>query len=287
MENNINNDQNRISKIIARAGICSRRDAEKLIVDGKVVVNGEKILSPAFNVGKNDEIFVNGELLPQPELPRVWLFYKPLDYICTNNDEQGRKTIFDILPDDMPRVISIGRLDINSEGLLLLTNDGEISRNLEMPANNWIRKYKVKVFGKLNENSIKRIKGRNYIDGRVYHVEDISLITSSGNNHWIELHLMEGQNREIRKIMNHYDCMVSRLIRTNYGPFSLSNLTPKEVREVTSFNIEEKILGKKFDKSKWAKPKPKKRLNIKRKSVNKNLGKSQPSNKDRKPFNNK
>lgn len=270
-DTNINeNNQSRISKIIARAGICSRRDAEKLIYDGKVVVNGEKILTPAFNVKDGDEIFVNGEILPILELPRVWLFYKPVDYVCTNNDEMGRKTIFDILPSDMPRVISVGRLDINSEGLLLLTNDGEISRNLEMPSNNWVRKYKVKVFGKLNENSIKKIKGRNYIDGRVYHVEDINLLNSSGNNHWIEINLKEGQNREIRKIMNHYDCMVSRLIRTHYGPFSLGGLTQKEVREVTAFNIEEKILGKKFDKSKWAKPKPKKKLNIKRKAINKN-----------------
>ncbi len=220
----------RIAKFIANNGICSRRAAEKLIEQGVVSIDGEIINSPAINVSESNVIIVNGQKLRHDSTPRLWIYYKPIGLITTHLDPQGRTTIFQTLEGKLPRVVSVGRLDINSEGLLLLTNSGDLSRYYESPANKIERIYKVRVFGREKELDFQN--QAIVIDGIKYHPKSIKLINKVAANSWYEVILTEGKNREIRKIFEHFGFEVSRLIRTSFGSYSLGNLKPGEFREV-------------------------------------------------------
>lgn len=232
------NNLERVAKVIARSGVCSRRHAEVLISEGKVKVNNSIITEPGTKVSAADTIAVNGKILAPPEKTRLWLFYKPKGAITSNHDPQGRVTVFDLLPKDMPRVITIGRLDYNTEGLLLLTNDGELARILELPKNQVIREYRVRIFGKLYQDIISQLSAGVTVEGINYAGIDAEPETSSpGSNTWIKVKLKEGKNREIRKVFSHFDLEVTRLIRVAYGSFSLQNLKLGEVREVEEARV--------------------------------------------------
>lgn len=224
----------RIAKIIARAGICSRREAEKIIESGAVTVSGKRIISPALNVLPGEKICVHGKKLPDVEEKRLWLYYKPTGIVTTHKDESGRKTVFDSLPEGLPRVISVGRLDLNTEGLLLLTNDGGLSRRLELPSNGWKRKYRARIYGLESPGLLKKLAGGITVDGVKYDRIEVVLENKErqSRNVWAMITLTEGKNREIRKVFEHIGCKVSRLIRISYGPFQLGNLEPGEVREI-------------------------------------------------------
>lgn len=222
----------RIAKILSRAGVASRRDAERMIEAGRVTVNGKKITSPALNVTASDRITVDEKPLADPEPERVWLYHKPQGLVTTAKDEQGRKTIFDALPEEMPRVMSIGRLDLNSEGLLLLTNDGGIKRKLELPSTGWLRKYRVRINGRPSETSLEPLRKGIVVDGERFQPMQVTLDRQQGANAWITIGLREGKNREIRRAMEHVGFTVNRLIRVAYGPFQLGNLKPGDVEEL-------------------------------------------------------
>ncbi len=232
----------RIAKIIARAGLCSRRDAEKLIFDHRVKVNGKVITSPAINICKGDKITVDGKILPNEEPTRLFLYHKPKGLVTTHKDEQGRITVFDDLYNrykDLPRIISVGRLDLNTEGLLLLTNDGGLSRYLELPSTGWKRKYRVRVNGKINQERLSSLKDGITIDGVCYKSIEVKLEEipkekrkHMGVNSWLFVSLREGKNREIRRVMEALGLKVTRLIRTDYGPFSLGKIPRGEITEV-------------------------------------------------------
>ncbi len=233
----------RIAKLIARSGVCSRRDAEKLILQKRVTLNGEVVDSPAINVEKGDDIKIDGEKLPAVEQTRLWLYYKPVGLITSHKDT-ARKTVFESLPEGMPRVVSVGRLDLNSEGLLLLTNNGELSRMLELPQNGWSRRYKVKVHGVLDKNKLESLENGVTIDGVDYGAVKIVVNGTQGTNSWLTITLNEGKNREIRKLMQYIGLEVARLIRLSYGPFQLGSLQKGEVKEVPQKVLREQLGGK-------------------------------------------
>ncbi len=222
----------RIAKVLSRAGIASRREAERLIELGEVKVNGKVITSPALNVTAKDKITVRGEPVGQPEPPRLWLYYKPEGLVTSASDEKGRDTVFDHLPEDMPRVMSVGRLDLNSEGLLLLTNDGELKRRLELPSTGWLRKYRVRVKGNPTDPDLEPLRKGVTIEGEKFQPMEVKLDRHQGANAWLTVGIREGRNREIRRAMSHIGLTVNRLIRTSYGPFRLNELQPGEVEEV-------------------------------------------------------
>ena len=222
----------RIAKVIARAGICSRRDAEVYIADGRVKVNGALLESPAFTVTKSDMIEVDNVRLSKAEPPRLWRYHKPRGLVVSNKDEKGRDTIFTKLPESLPRVISIGRLDIDSEGLLLLTNDGELARHLELPATGWTRKYRVRVYGRVEEAKLEEIAEGVNIDGVQYGPVLARLDTQKNSNAWLTIAIKEGRNREVRNIMEYLGYPVTRLLRLSYGPFLLGKLEAGQVEEV-------------------------------------------------------
>ncbi|MFN3577423.1 MAG: pseudouridine synthase [Tabrizicola sp.] len=222
----------RIAKVLSRAGIASRREAERLIELGEVKVNGQVITSPALNVTAKDRITVRGEPVGQPDPPRLWLYYKPEGLVTSTADEKGRDTVFDHLPEDMPRVMSIGRLDLNSEGLLLLTNDGELKRRLELPSTGWLRKYRVRVKGNPTDPDLDPLRKGMTIDGERFQPMEVRLDRHQGANAWLTVGLREGRNREIRRAMAQIGLTVNRLIRISYGPFRLNDLQPGEVEEV-------------------------------------------------------
>ncbi len=223
----------RIAKRMARAGLCSRREAEAWIAEGRVIVNGKKIDSPALNVSESDSIKVDGKLLAAKDVTRLWLYHKPTGLVTTHKDPEGRRTVFDALPKELPRVISVGRLDLNSEGLLLLTNDGDLARKLELPATGWLRRYRVRVFGKITHAMIAEMKKGVVADGVHYGQVDAVVDGGKGDNSWLTVSLKEGKNREVRKVFEHFGCKVSRLMRLSYGPFQLGSLEKGEVKEVT------------------------------------------------------
>lgn len=225
----------RLSKFLGRAGVCSRRQAEVYITSGRVRVNGDIIKVLGTLVSEGDQIQVDGVLIGPPSKTRVWLYYKPVGLIVSHKDPEGRTTVFDDLQQKgLPRVVSIGRLDLNSEGILLLTNDGEFSRKAELPSTGWKRVYKVRVFGSLNEKIIEPLRQGCTIEGIHYKPVDIALpdsIAAGLKNHWILITLQEGKNREIRKLMEHVGLQVNRLIRLAYGPFELGSMKPGDVKE--------------------------------------------------------
>lgn len=229
----------RIAKRMARAGLCSRRDAERWIGESRVKVNGKTIDSPALNVTEDDKIIVDGKVLPSMEQTRLFLYHKPPGLVTTHRDEQGRATVFDELPADMPRVVSIGRLDLSTEGLLLLTNDGGLARHLELPDTGWKRKYRVRVNGRVNEKRLQSLKNGITVEGVRYKSIEATLDVqpdereSAGANSWITMTLREGKNREIRRVLEALGLSVTRLIRTDYGPFSLGKMSRGSVSEVT------------------------------------------------------
>lgn len=222
----------RIAKIIARAGIASRREAERMIQAARVSVNGKTISSAALNITPNDKVKVDGKPIEPADPPRLWLFHKPPGLVSTTKDEQGRKTIFDALPKDMPRVLNVGRLDLNSEGLLLLTNDGAIKRQLELPATGWLRRYRVRAKGQPTEAIVAPLRAGITLDGERFRPMDITIDRQQGANVWLTISLREGKNREIRKAMEHIGLIVNRLIRVSYGPFQLGTLKASSVEEV-------------------------------------------------------
>lgn len=222
----------RIAKVLSRAGVASRREAERMIETGQVAVNGKVIDSPALNVGPKDRITVNGKPLAAPEPARLWLYYKPEGLVTSASDEQGRPTVFEHLPEDMPRVMSVGRLDLNSEGLLLLTNDGELKRRLELPSTGWLRKYRVRVKGNPTDPELDPLRKGIEVDGERFQPMQVVMDRHQGANAWLTVGLREGKNREIRRAMNAIGLFVNRLIRISYGPFRLGELEPGEVEEV-------------------------------------------------------
>ena len=222
----------RIAKHIARAGVCSRREAEARISDGRVTVNGETIFSPALNVSAADSITVDGKPLPPREPARLWRYNKPRGLIVSDRDEKGRETIFDRLPDSLPRVLSVGRLDLDSEGLLLLTNDGGLARHLELPSTGWSRKYRVRVQGQVDAAALEPLAEGITIDGIRYGRVTARLDRQMASNAWLTVAIREGRNREVRRIMEHLGHQVSRLIRVSYGPFQLGELPPGSVDAV-------------------------------------------------------
>lgn len=224
----------RIAKVIAAAGVCSRRDAERAIEDGRVTVNGKKLTSPAFTVSDDDEITVDGYPLPKKKATRLWLYHKPAGLVTTARDPEGRPTVFEHLPRKIGRVISVGRLDLNSEGLLLLTNDGTLSRQLELPVTGLSREYRVRVYGDLDYDDFAALTKGVTIDGVKYrsiHV-DVEKEDRRSGNHWLRVTLHEGKNREIRRVMNALGLQVNRLVRLSYGPFELGRLEAGKVQEV-------------------------------------------------------
>ena len=214
-------ESDRIAKVMARAGVASRREAERMIVEGRVTVNGQKIDSPALDVLPTDKITVDGKKLDEPQETRLWMYYKPVGLVTSEADEKGRQTVFDALPRDLPRVMSVGRLDLNSEGLLLLTNDGELKRRLELPETGWLRRYRVRVNGQPNDLTFAPLRRGVTIEGEDFAPMEIKLDSQQGANAWLTVGIREGKNREIRRAMAHVGLIVNRLIRVGYGPFML------------------------------------------------------------------
>ena len=231
-ENQLPISGERIAKVIARAGICSRRDAERLIADGRVEVDGKTLTSPATNVLPTNQIRVDGTPLPVKQPVRLWRYHKPAGLVTSHKDPQGRPTVFDALPDTLPRVVSVGRLDLNTEGLLLLTNDGGLARTLELPDTGWVRRYRVRVFGHVSQEELDKLKDGITVDGIHYGQIDAKLDRQQGGNAWITIALREGKNREVRRVMEALGLKANRLIRLSYGPFQLGNLKSGTVDEV-------------------------------------------------------
>ena len=222
----------RIAKAMAAAGLCSRRDAERWIAEGRVAVNGETITSPALNVGARDKVMVDGQALPTAQSVRLWRFHKPRGLITTHSDPQGRDTVFDQLPKDMPRVISIGRLDYNTEGLLLLTTSGELARHIELPSTGWQRRYRVRGYGRVEQRELDQLKDGIVLEGFRYGPIEATVDSVQSGNSWLTIGLREGKNREVRKVLASLGLKVNRLIRLSFGPFELLNLPAGQLEEV-------------------------------------------------------
>lgn len=222
----------RIAKWLARAGIASRRDVEKLVAEGRVTLNNVPVVHPATFVSVGDLVMIDGTVVDAPDRTRLWRYHKPVGLVTTHRDPQGRPTVFDKLSSDLPRVISVGRLDLNSEGLLLLTNDGALARKLELPATGWIRRYRVRVHGRVDERRLAALAQGVTINGVAYGAIDAGLDSRKGDNAWLTVSLREGRNREVRRVMAHLGLAVTRLIRIAYGPFQLGALPRGAADEV-------------------------------------------------------
>lgn len=222
----------RVAKVLARAGVASRREIERMIADGRVALNGEKLGTPAVLVGPEDVLSVDGRRVAAAAPTRLFRYHKPRGLMVTHKDAQGRPTVFEKMPPGMPRVISVGRLDFNSEGLLLLTNDGALARRLELPANAWLRRYRVRVHGTPDEKALAALARGVQVDGVQYGPIEAGLDSRQGANSWLTVSLKEGRNREVRRVMEHLGLSVNRLLRVGYGPFPLGQLKPGEIEEV-------------------------------------------------------
>jgi len=233
----------RIAKVLARAGLCSRRDAERWIAEGRVAVDGSVLTSPAVTVTADSQIRVDGKPLPEPERARLWRYHKPAGLVTTHRDEKGRPTVFGALPAELPRLVSIGRLDLASEGLLLLTNDGALARRLELPATGWVRRYKVRVHGFVDPARLAALARGTTVDGIAYGPIRAELERQQGSNAWITLSVQEGKNREVRRVLEHLGYPVTRLIRLAYGPFQLGHLARGAIEEVLQKVLAEQLGG--------------------------------------------
>jgi 23S rRNA pseudouridine2605 synthase len=222
----------RIAKAMAHAGLCSRRDAEKWIEAGRVAVNGKVLKTAACVVSASDTITVDGQPLPQAQAPRLWRYNKPRGLVTSHKDPQGRKTVFEALPEKLPRVVSVGRLDINTEGLLLLTTDGALARHLELPSTGWLRRYRVRAHGRVTQDALDRLRDGVTIDGVHCGPVEARIERQQGSNVWLMLGLREGKNREVKRIAEHLGLTVNRLIRVSFGPFALGELAPGASEEV-------------------------------------------------------
>lgn len=233
----------RIAKVMARAGLCSRREAESWIAAGRVSVNGAVLTTPACVVTPTDEIVVDGKALPKKEITRLFLHHKPAGLVTTNKDEKNRDTVFDKLPEGLPRVVSVGRLDLNTEGLLLLTNDGELARYLELPATGWVRVYRVRAHGNVTQERLDKLKNGMTHEGVKYGPITATLEKPQGSNVWLTVSLTEGKNREVRNVMEALGLKVNRLIRLSYGPFQLGKLPVGSVLEIKGGFLKQQIPG--------------------------------------------
>lgn len=222
----------RIAKVLAHAGVASRRDAEKLIEAGRISVNGKVLATPAYKVATDDIVALDGEPIAARPPTRVWRHYKPIGRVTTHKDPEGRETVFEQLPKEMGRVISIGRLDINSEGLLLLTNDGELARILELPATGWTRRYRVRAYGDVTDQKLATLQDGITVEGIRYGPIDATVDRRTGSNIWLSVALKEGKNREVRKVLGVLGLTVNRLMRVSYGPFQLGSLKKGQTEEV-------------------------------------------------------
>jgi 23S rRNA pseudouridine2605 synthase len=231
----------RIAKAIARAGLCSRREAERWVEDGRISVNGVKLDSPAFNVTPQDKISVDGRPVDAPEAPRLWRYHKPDGLVTTHSDPQGRETVFEHLPEDLPRVISVGRLDLSSEGLLLLTNDGGLARSLELPSTGWLRRYRVRAYGRVSQAELAQLAEGITVDGITYGPVEAVLDRAETSNAWITVSIREGKNREVRRVLEAIGLKVNRLIRVSYGPFQLGKMPPGSVEEIAPSAMKEML----------------------------------------------
>lgn len=244
----------RIAKVMARAGLCSRRDAERWITDGRVQLNGKFLTTPAQTVTDADVILVDGKPLPRAKDTRLWAYHKPVGLVTTHKDPEGRATVFDNLPKELGRVISIGRLDINSEGLLLLTNDGALARKLEHPSTGLLRRYRVRVHGQVRDKDLAMLAKGVTVDGVEYGAVHAKLDKQTGHNAWVTVDIHEGKNREVRLIMRHIGLVVNRLLRLSYGPVELGILKRNEIMEVPG-NVVRRMVDARRPRSQ---PKPKK-----------------------------
>ena len=233
----------RIAKWLARAGVASRRDAERLLAEGLVRLNGHAVTHPATFVAPDDIVQVRGKVVDAPDRTRLWRYHKPEGLVTTHKDPQDRPTVFQKLPPTLPRVVSVGRLDLNSEGLLLLTNDGALARRLELPANGWTRRYRVRVYGNVDPKALARLADGTVVEGVRYGAIEAALEARTTANSWLSVALKEGRNREVRKVMAHLNLQVTRLIRVAYGPFQLGNLERGAVDEVTGKVLREQLSG--------------------------------------------
>lgn len=233
----------RIAKRIARAGVCSRRDAERMITEGRVSLDGAVLRSPAIDVRAGQRITIDGEPLPDAEPPRLFRYHKPRNVMTAARDPEGRRTIYDTLPSDLPRLMPVGRLDFTSEGLLLLTNDGGLKRKLELPATGWLRRYRVRAYGRVDDRELSRLKGGVTVDGIAYGPIEARVDRLQGDNLWLTLSLREGKNREVRLVLAHLGLDVNRLIRTAYGPFQLGQLADAAVDEVKAKVLADQLGG--------------------------------------------
>jgi 23S rRNA pseudouridine2605 synthase len=222
----------RIAKAMAHAGLCSRRDAEAWIAAGRVSVNGKVLTTPAHVVSPGDKIVVDGEPLPTPQAARLWRYHKPRGLVTSHKDPQGRRTVFDALPPSLPRVVSVGRLDINTEGVLLLTTDGALARHLELPSTGWLRRYRVRAHGRVSEEALHGLRAGVTIDGVKYGPVEARIDREQGSNLWLTLSLREGKNREVKQLAEHLGLTVNRLIRISFGPFALGDLDEGAAEEV-------------------------------------------------------
>ena len=222
----------RIAKVLAHAGVASRREAERLIEAGRISVNGKVLKTPAFKVTPEDDIRLDGEPIAKRPPTRLWRHHKPVGRVTTHSDPQGRETVFESLPKDMGRVISIGRLDLNSEGLILLTNDGELARALELPSTAWTRRYRVRAYGNAKDQDLEKLKTGITVEGIKYGPVEVEVERRTGSNVWLNVGLKEGKNREVRKVLAAVGLTVNRLLRVAYGPFQLGSLKKGETQEI-------------------------------------------------------
>ena len=236
-------EKERIAKRMARAGVASRRESERMIEAGRVRLNGQKLDTPAVTVGPDDRIEVDGKPLAAPEPARLWRYHKPAGLVTSANDDQGRDTIFDRLPRRLPRVMSVGRLDINSEGLLLLTNDGGLKRTLELPSTGWKRTYRVRAFGSVDEAALDTLRQGITVDGENFRPMEVTVESGIGRNHLLELTLTEGRNREVRRALDTVGLTVNRLIRVAYGPFRLGDMHRGACQEVPGYELRGAMRG--------------------------------------------
>jgi 23S rRNA pseudouridine2605 synthase len=231
----------RIAKYLARAGVASRREAEKLVEAGIVTADGALVQTPAFKVRPGMRVRVDGTLVAAKEPPRLWRYHKPAGLVTTHRDPQGRPTVFDAVKDRLPRVVSIGRLDLTTEGLLLLTNDGALKRHLELPSTGWVRRYRVRAYGRPDAKKLAQLAEGVVIDGVAYKPIKVEVDRAQGGNVWLTISVTEGKNREVRKVMEHLGLKVNRLIRTAYGPFQLGSMKKDAIEEIPARQLREQL----------------------------------------------